>query len=1393
MSKLIQSNIQSSKISTNAQSINYIIHISDIHIPLFKRHKEYKSVFENLYQKISQIKTNLNIATTNINIPLVIIITGDLLHSKSELSPECVSLTYNFLKTLASLAPTFLIPGNHDINMNNKERLDSITPIIGDLAQHYPIYYILKSQIVYYSNLAIYHSSIFDYHILNPDFLLEQSSISTSTTFKKIILFHGKINGVELFNGVKLDNMGETDTITNKTITPSSFNGYDMVLLGDIHHHQFIKPHIAYAGSLIQQNHGETREKHGIILWDVNKCTGEHIEITNDYGFITLNINAGIPSYLCVNPDGDHKNDCNLPPNIRLRICHDGIGNESFISDYVKTIKCNHTVHELATINNATLNDIKFKSATTITSSTSDDIFRIIDPKIQFSYIKEYLNTISSINNDEIVQLVEISNFYNRQLEHSYMNINIGVFQLVNLEFSNMFCYGTNNTIDFTKLNGVVGIIAENHMGKSSLLDIILYALFDEVSRKGGTAKDIINQNKDNFILKLQVRFNDWLYTIIKSGTRLKKDSNIKLKINFSRINEKTGIIENLEQDTASKTKTFIASTFGNFDDIINTCFSIQDNSNSFINSENTKRKKELERILKLEFLEELISLVNRDILIKKGGIDTLSSLLNVNLVQKHVQRKLELDKTIEKTNIDELQLDKVIEQYKQEIIQLQHKHEISDYNIIIKEINKIINELDLDYDINLDDTCIPLLKEEKTNIIKQLENLEKPSLNENITDIIFNLGSSSYTTSDLIKKDDTKLINSLIKAKKEELDINIGKWKDKLKKLDKSLEEKMRERKSINFPELKDITSIENFKLELVKNLEVQEEKLKLANEIINNNSILKKKLYELKNSLIEKHSNLSNIPAIIVSNDSNLHYKKLQVLKQKVEKYEKLKGFIMEKNESLNKLLGSNESEYEKSRDKWFSYLINLEGVDDVKAYLTSKKYKHLKTFTNFMENTRIVNNKDFITNELIPEIENLDKNDNLENKCNIEDSVIVNQEEDDEDNENEDNDEDEDEIEDKNASNQKLRDNLICEIDGIKKEIADVEFEMKKLFENSNSISVFGIIKDENELKQLHRNLNTEVSKLKENIKLLDTEYISRNSNKLVEQEINQIKETKLKYETKIEIASSDKQLDYLHQISTFIIETRNYINENKNLLNKQDLIDKIIGLWINNMQNIKHEVHYQNSITELNNNVETAKKQLGVVKTEIVKLRTERAQLNTIIAEFKKNNAELQKLAQEKKLLEHYKDALKHIPYTLFQKVAPILEGRINELLSIMTDFTIKVEIGESSIDMFLTRTMMGDRKILINNISGFEKFISSLAIRLALLSINNLPRINFIAIDEGWSCFDSHNIQNVNVIMDYLVRKFDFVITMSHMPSIKECCDLQIMLKKNEEGYSNVVY
>ena len=88
-------------------------------------------------------------------------------------------------------------------------------------------------------------------------------------------------------------------------------------MLGDTHEHQFLgeKQNIAYPSSLIQQNYGESLNKHGYILWDLDKKKGTFCDIPNDYGFVSINM---------TNQDIDNINidNINFPKKSKIMVKH---------------------------------------------------------------------------------------------------------------------------------------------------------------------------------------------------------------------------------------------------------------------------------------------------------------------------------------------------------------------------------------------------------------------------------------------------------------------------------------------------------------------------------------------------------------------------------------------------------------------------------------------------------------------------------------------------------------------------------------------------------------------------------------------------------------------------------------------------------------------------------------------------------------------------------------------------------------------------------------------------------------------------------------------------------------------------------------------------------------
>jgi DNA repair exonuclease SbcCD nuclease subunit len=195
------------KLNTKLERVDYIVHLSDVHIRLTKRHEEYREVFDKVYEEIKKTPENT-----------IVINTGDTFHSKVDLSPEAVKEASEFFKKLADLRPTLVIAGNHDCLLTNVTRLDSISPIIDNL-RHENLFYLKESKLYSFADILINNMSVFTDHtkfVMMKD-VSKKIKMSFDTT---IALFHGGVFDAKTDVGY---------TITNKSITNEMFDGHDMV------------------------------------------------------------------------------------------------------------------------------------------------------------------------------------------------------------------------------------------------------------------------------------------------------------------------------------------------------------------------------------------------------------------------------------------------------------------------------------------------------------------------------------------------------------------------------------------------------------------------------------------------------------------------------------------------------------------------------------------------------------------------------------------------------------------------------------------------------------------------------------------------------------------------------------------------------------------------------------------------------------------------------------------------------------------------------------------------------------------------------------------------------------------------------------------------------------
>jgi len=144
----------------------------------------------------------------------------------------------------------------------------------------------------------------------------------------------------------------------------------------------------------------------------------------------------------------------------------------------------------------------------------------------------------------------------------------------------------------------------------------------------------------------------------------------------------------------------------------------------------------------------------------------------------------------------------------------------------------------------------------------------------------------------------------------------------------------------------------------------------------------------------------------------------------------------------------------------------------------------------------------------------------------------------------------------------------------------------------------------------------------------------------------------------------------------------------------------------------------------------------------------------------------------------------------VPYELITKVIPIIEEEVNDILAQIVEFKIMFQLDGKNINTFIVYNK--DKTWPLELTSGMEKFISSLAIRTALVNVSNLPRPNFLAIDEGLGNLDSENLNSLFMLFTFLKSQFDLLMIISHLDSVRDIVDNLIDIKK-VAGFSKITH
>ena len=125
----------------------------------------------------------------------------------------------------------------------------------------------------------------------------------------------------------------------------------------------------------------------------------------------------------------------------------------------------------------------------------------------------------------------------------------------------------------------------------------------------------------------------------------------------------------------------------------------------------------------------------------------------------------------------------------------------------------------------------------------------------------------------------------------------------------------------------------------------------------------------------------------------------------------------------------------------------------------------------------------------------------------------------------------------------------------------------------------------------------------------------------------------------------------------------------------------------------------------------------------------------------------------------------------VSYDLISKILAKVELEVNNILSQIVEFQIIFDMDGKNINNYIAYD--NDRSWPLEMASGMEKFISGLAIRIALT-------------------MDSDNLNSLYQLFQYLKNIYQFSLIISHIDTMRDFTDILLEIKQ-ENNHSKIIF
>jgi len=620
------SNISESKknihvtVLKNKYHVETIIHMSDI---LLKQTSddvnEYKTVFDRLYSMLTKYSK-----------PILIIV-GNMLFHKCQYTEHTLGLLFEFIDRVSGILPTFFIPGRNDVSVTVGGKRDALFPLLSRYNTNQNVHYLRKTGFYLFNNLLLCLSSNYDGLFLTKDDLTYGQGIFAGNGISlKEVLKIGLYSGLVNSSGLKFSN------VVHGRDAKDFSSLYDITLLGGYARYTVLSNRVVYPGNLIQQSYLEPYGAQGIVKWDVKMVKHDFVPIRNDYGFVSLfyGVVPKIAGYLKDN--SGLFLPVNKPKYPKIRIEYSGVDLE----------ECKRIVDKYS--ENCVGVNYVFRGKKYDTSKFNNDKDAAFRDFCRMSCASE---VALEIHKD---LLTKIGGRIKRM-----------EWTIVDLKFTNMFCYKGYNYIDFSDYRQIVHLLGENGSGKTSIIDIVLFMITGKCTKGGGNTV-VLNKGSTNFHCQLVLRRGGKYYRIFKCYDPICPRVQDITKLNKMLVDvalyeyDSNGQGErNISGITTGETMGKIKDYFGDFDQLVKTNILLQRKYFNYADLTNIKKYGHLIQVFGLDLYADLEGAAKRkkkDLMLGRDNafrkVQHALDVLVVAEVNDKIEKKEEIMGNLEDQNI---------------------------------------------------------------------------------------------------------------------------------------------------------------------------------------------------------------------------------------------------------------------------------------------------------------------------------------------------------------------------------------------------------------------------------------------------------------------------------------------------------------------------------------------------------------------------------------------------------------------------------------------------------------------------------------------------------------------------------------------------------------------